>query len=90
MAEIDEIIKNFPKRYADSHKGDFGHTLVIAGSPGYTGAAYLAGLAIGYWKNADEIKRCWMVDRIFKPKMPRKTASDLYAGWCEAVERTLT
>ncbi len=38
-------INNFPRRRADSHKGDFGHTLVIAGSPGYTGAAYLASQA---------------------------------------------
>ena len=54
------------------------------------GAAYLAGLAVGYWKNADEIKRCWKADKVFKPKMPAKTALKLYAGWREAVERTLT
>ena len=54
------------------------------------GAAYLAGLAIGYWRNADEIKMCWMADKIFKPKMPRKIASKLYAGWREAIKRTLT
>ena len=54
------------------------------------GAAYLAGLAIGYWKDADDIKRCWTADKIFKPKMSAKTASKLCAGWHEAVERTLT
>jgi len=54
------------------------------------GAAYLAGLAIGYWKNSDEIKKCWSSDKIFKPKMPAKTARNLYAGWRAAVERTLT
>jgi glycerol kinase len=54
------------------------------------GAAYLAGLAVGYWKNADEIKRCWAADKTFRPKMPKKTAGRLYAGWCAAVERTLT
>lgn len=42
---IDELIKNFPKRQPDSHKGDFGHVLVVAGSAGYTGAAYLASQA---------------------------------------------
>lgn len=42
---IDEIRREFPKRLADSHKGDFGHLLVIAGSSGYTGAAYLASQA---------------------------------------------
>jgi NAD(P)H-hydrate epimerase len=45
MLSIDEIIKNFPKRRPDAHKGDFGHCLVIAGSAGYTGAAYLASQA---------------------------------------------
>ena len=54
------------------------------------GAAYLAGLAAGYWKNAGEIKRCWTVDRVFKPRMPKKTAAKLYSGWREAVKRTLT
>ena len=54
------------------------------------GAAYLAGLAVGYWKNAAEIKRCWMADKIFKPKMAQKTALNLYKGWHEAVQRTLT
>ena len=54
------------------------------------GAAYLAGLAVGYWKNAGEIERCWKVDRVFKPRMPRKKADALYAGWRDAVRRTLT
>ena len=54
------------------------------------GAAYLAGLSIGYWKDTGEIKRCWAVDKIFKPKMPAKDALKLYAGWREAVDRTLT
>lgn len=54
------------------------------------GAAYLAGLAVGYWKDASQIKRCWMVDRVFKPKMARKFASKLYVGWQDAVNRTLS
>lgn len=54
------------------------------------GAAYLAGLAIGYWKDTREIKRCWKADRIFSPIMAKKAASSLYAGWLEAVKRTLT
>ena len=54
------------------------------------GAAYLAGLAVGFWKNTDEIKRCWAVDKVFHPEMPNKTAIRLYKGWREAVERTLT
>ena len=42
---INDLIKGFPKRSPESHKGDFGHALVIAGSAGYTGAAYLASQA---------------------------------------------
>lgn len=53
------------------------------------GAAYLAGRAVGYWKNAGEIERCWQKDRVFAPKMPQLQAARLYAGWCAAVERTL-
>ncbi|MCX5679532.1 MAG: NAD(P)H-hydrate dehydratase [Candidatus Omnitrophica bacterium] len=45
MMTINEAILKFPKRPADSHKGDFGHVLVIAGSAGYTGAAYLTSQA---------------------------------------------
>ncbi len=54
------------------------------------GAAYLAGLAIGYWKNCGEIKRCWMIDRTFKPEMTKEARAKLYEGWREAVDRTLT
>ena len=54
------------------------------------GAAYLAGLATGYWKNTSEIKRCWEKDRIFKPKMSKSNALDFYKGWVKAVKRTLT
>jgi len=54
------------------------------------GAAYLAGLAIGYWKDTDEIRQCWTVDKVFKPKMPEGTRRKLYDGWRDAVRRTLT
>ena len=43
--KIEQILEKFPKRAPDAHKGDFGHVLVIAGSLGYTGAAYLASQA---------------------------------------------
>jgi len=42
---IQQLIARFPKRSPDAHKGDFGHVLVIAGSNGYTGAAYLTSQA---------------------------------------------
>lgn len=45
MINIDEILKNFPKRAPDAGKRDFGHVLVMAGSNGYTGAAYLTSQA---------------------------------------------
>lgn len=45
MINIDEILKNFPKRAPDASKRDFGHVLVVAGSSGYTGAAYLTSQA---------------------------------------------
>ncbi len=51
------------------------------------GVAYLAGLAVGYWKNAKEIKGHWKIDRRFRPKMPGRVAEKLYSGWREAVGR---
>jgi NAD(P)H-hydrate epimerase len=45
MININDIIKKFPKRQPAANKGDFGHVLVIAGSSGYTGAAYLTSQA---------------------------------------------
>lgn len=53
------------------------------------GAAYLAGLAVGYWKNAKAIKQCWKIDRVFTPRMPKLVAQKLYEGWVKAVERSL-
>ncbi|MDD5679893.1 MAG: glycerol kinase GlpK [Candidatus Omnitrophica bacterium] len=54
------------------------------------GAAYLAGLAVGYWKNMSEIKQCWQKDRVFSPKMSKARASGLYNAWLKAVKRTLS
>lgn len=54
------------------------------------GAAYLAGLAVGYWKDASEIKRCWKIDKIFTPRMPQAASSALYKGWRDAVRRALS
>ncbi|WP_410491507.1 glycerol kinase GlpK [Bacillus thuringiensis] len=52
------------------------------------GAAYLAGLAVGYWKNQDEIKEQWHMDKRFEPTMEAKTSAELYAGWKKAIEAT--
>jgi glycerol kinase len=51
------------------------------------GAAYLAGLAVGYWSGPDEVARQWRVDAEFKPAMPCEERDGLYAGWQRAVER---
>jgi glycerol kinase len=53
------------------------------------GAAYLAGLAVGYWKNASQIKKCWSADRVFRPRMPLSCSKKLYEGWLAAVKRTV-
>ena len=54
------------------------------------GAAYLAGLATGFWKDSGQIKKCWQKDRIFHPKMKKDAAQALYQGWRKAVQRTLS
>ncbi|MGB7459878.1 MAG: FGGY-family carbohydrate kinase, partial [Carnobacterium jeotgali] len=52
------------------------------------GAAYLAGLATGFWKDQDEIKKYWEKDATFEPNMDEEEREDLYAGWQAAVEAT--
>ena len=52
------------------------------------GAAYLAGLAVGYWSSLDDITNNWAVDRVFKPSLDENTRSRLYRGWQRAVERS--
>ncbi|HSE01377.1 MAG TPA: glycerol kinase GlpK [Burkholderiales bacterium] len=51
------------------------------------GAAYLAGLAVGYWKEGAEIDRQWQAERRFAPGMSRDQVESLLAGWRKAVER---
>ena len=53
------------------------------------GAAYLAGLAVGYWKDTREVKKYWQKDKVFHPMMPKAVASGFYRGWLAAVKRTL-
>ena len=50
------------------------------------GAAYLAGIAVGIWKDFDEVKEYWDIDKTFKPEMGEEQREDLYAGWQNAVE----
>ena len=49
------------------------------------GAAYLAGLAVGYWKDVDELKAQWQLERRFSPSMPQPEIASCLAGWQRAV-----
>lgn len=51
------------------------------------GAAYLAGLAAGFWSSQDQIARQWVVERTFEPVMSVDHREALYAGWRRAVDR---
>ncbi len=53
------------------------------------GAAYLAGLAVGYWKDKNDISAKWQIDRTFKPQMDIDTKERLYKGWKKAVKRSM-
>ncbi|MBP3894133.1 MAG: glycerol kinase GlpK [Atopobiaceae bacterium] len=53
------------------------------------GAAYLAGLAVGYWKDVDELRQLRTTDDVFNRKMPLEQVDGYLAGWKEAVRRTL-
>ncbi|MEG2660199.1 MAG: glycerol kinase GlpK [Oscillospiraceae bacterium] len=51
------------------------------------GAAYLAGLATGVWKDKNDIKSQWTLDKVYTPEMPKSEAERLVKGWNKAVER---
>ncbi len=53
------------------------------------GAAYAAGLAVGFWENLEVLRRNWDVDRTFEPQMESERRQALYRGWSKAVDRTL-
>lgn len=53
------------------------------------GAAYLAGLAVGFWADRSEIAAHWNLDRPFEPKMEQQQRQDLYAGWQKAVNAAI-
>ena len=52
------------------------------------GAAFLAGLAVGFWKSKEELKKSWVLDKTYKPKMPEEEAKKLIKGWEKAVKCT--
>jgi glycerol kinase len=53
------------------------------------GAAYLAGLAVGFWKDQEDVRRNWALDRQFKPAMEADKRQQLYTRWKKAVARSL-
>lgn len=53
------------------------------------GAAFLAGLAVGYWKNTDEIQQQWQIDQTFNPVLQNDKRNELVKGWQRAVKATI-
>lgn len=51
------------------------------------GAAYLAGLSVGLWRDTDSLEANWMADQTFEPGIPAQAAADALAGWHKAIER---
>lgn len=53
------------------------------------GAAYLAGLAVGYWKNTDDIQQQWQAEQTFSPAMEQEKITQLIKGWQRAVKASI-
>lgn len=53
------------------------------------GAAYLAGLAVGYWQNKEELRSLWKSDQVFKPTIDIATRNNLVQGWQRAVKASI-
>lgn len=53
------------------------------------GAAYAAGLAVGFWNSPDDLRQNWQISQTWEPKMEEQEREKLYRGWLKAVDRTL-
>jgi len=53
------------------------------------GAAYAAGLAVGYWENLEDLRQNWQIDKTYEPNMDKATREKLYKGWLKAVQRSM-
>ena len=53
------------------------------------GAAFLAGLAVGYWKDTDEVRENWALGHVFTPSMDDETRKKLLKGWSRAVRASI-
>jgi len=54
------------------------------------GSAYAAGLAVGFWDNVEDLRKNWLMDKTWEPKMDAAKRQELYKGWLKAVERTFS
>ena len=54
------------------------------------GAAYLAGLAVGYWNNTEEIQQQWQMERVFSPTMTETQRNELSNGWRQAINTAVS
>ncbi|MCG8530243.1 MAG: glycerol kinase, partial [Desulfovibrionales bacterium] len=52
------------------------------------GAAYAAGLAVGYWTSLDDLRANWAVDKTWEPELNKEQREEGYKGWKKAIERT--
>lgn len=74
-------------------QSDLLHTKVVRPTVVETtalGAAYLAGLAVGYWSSTDEIQEQWQMERVFSPSMPEEERTQLSEGWKRAINTTIS
>lgn len=53
------------------------------------GAAYLAGIAVGFWKDRSEIANQWKLDKRFEPELEEEKRNELYKGWQKAVKAAM-
>ena len=53
------------------------------------GAAYLAGLAVGYWEDVDDIRKNWALSKTFAADMPKELRNEKLAGWKRAIHCAL-
>lgn len=52
------------------------------------GAAYLAGLGVGFWNNIEDLEKHWKLEKRYEPSMESKKREELYNGWKRAVKRS--
>ncbi|MGD2050584.1 MAG: FGGY-family carbohydrate kinase, partial [Chloroflexota bacterium] len=53
------------------------------------GAAYAAGLAVGFWNDLEDLRKNWLIDETWDPEMDEATREKLYSGWLKAVQRSM-